>query len=103
MGQKNKKVQTTPTLSEYLAQRAQQVRDSAANVYILKNMPEVPIIPAQNNFSKGLAWLGLSDDARLKIAGKEETPLTCIYTTTSQYGDEGAKVPGNITFSSFAC
>lgn len=98
MGQKNKKVQTTPTLSEYLAQRAQQVRDSAANVYALKDMPEVPIIPKQNIFSKGLAWLGLSDDSRIKIAGKEETPLTCIYTTTSQYGDEGAKVPGNITF-----
>lgn len=61
MGQKNKKVQTTPTLSEYLAQRAQQVRDSAANVYALKDMPEVPIIPEQNTFSKGLAWLGLSD------------------------------------------
>jgi len=61
MGQKNKKVQTTPTLSEYLAQRAQQVRDSAANVYALKDMPEVPIIPEQNVFSKGLAWLGLSD------------------------------------------
>ena len=98
MGQKNKKVQTTPTLAEYLAQRAQQVRDSAANVYALKDMPEVPIIPEQNIFSKGLAWLGLSDDSRIKIAGKEETPLTCIYTTTNQYGDEGAKVPGNITF-----
>lgn len=61
MGQKNKKVQITPTLSEYLAQRAQQVRDSAANVYALKDMPEVPIIPEQNVFSKGLAWLGLSD------------------------------------------
>ena len=41
MGQKNKKVQTTPTLYEYLAQRAQQVRDSAANVYALKDMPEI--------------------------------------------------------------
>lgn len=61
MGQKNKKVQTTPTLSEYLAQRAQQVRDSAANIYALKDRPEVPIIPEQNVFSKGLAWLGLSD------------------------------------------
>ena len=98
MGNKNKKTQAIPTLSEYIAQRAEQVRDSAANEILLKDMPEVPAIPAQNDFSKGLAWLGFSDDARIKLAGKDENPLTCIFTTTSQYGDEGAKVPGNITF-----
>lgn len=93
-----KKKGRTPTLQEYLADRAAYVRDSAANVFIDQQLPDVPKIPSQGIISRGLASLGMSDDTRYNLFGTEENPFTCIYTVTTKYGDKDAVVTGNKTF-----
>lgn len=47
MGKKNSKIQqeATPTLAQYLAQRAQQVRDSAAFELSHQDSPDIPVLP----------------------------------------------------------
>lgn len=88
----------SPTLEEYMASRAAFVRDSAANEFLKQQLPDVPRVPSQGYLGKGLAFLGVPDNAIYKIAGTEETPFTCIYSATTKYGDKDAAVPGNITF-----
>lgn len=88
-----------PTLGEYLEERAASVRDSAANVFIDQQLPDVPTVPVQKDIVKALSRAGMPDKALYTVFGKEKNPFTCIYSVTTKYGDKGAIVPGNITFA----
>ena len=102
MAKKNKN-NHTPTLEEYLEDRAAYVRDSAANVILQQKLPDIPKLPAfTTGWNGALSYLeglvGVSDATRIAWHGYEPYPETCLYTSTSKYGDTSAKATGNKTF-----
>lgn len=92
MGKKNSKIQqeATPTLAQYLAQRAQQVRDSAAFELSHQDSPDIPVLPrvSDNTIAYWDARFGTPDSTLIQKYGVEPNPETCIYTATTKYGDE---------------
>lgn len=87
----------TPTYRQYEKARAQEERVNAVNKMLQQESPVVPVIPSQSLLSKGLGYLGFSDEARLKMFDPETNVQTCINTATSMY--PSSRVSGNKTFA----
>ena len=87
-----------PTLETFKEQKAADLREFAAKHIQYQYGPNVPLIPSRAPWS----WIagkimGMSDKERIRRFGTADVQ-TCIYTATSQYRDENARVSGNKTF-----
>ena len=87
-----------PSLPMFMQYKADSTALAAAQHIQQQTSPNVPRIPSRNLISLIAAKImGMSDEERIRHFGTEDVK-TCIYTVTSQFNDEGALVPGNITF-----
>ena len=86
-----------PTEQQFVDDTINKRRVEAINDMVNKDMPNLPDIPSRSIPSVVAGKLGMSDDTRKYIFGKDENGSTCIYTVTSSYKDD--PVSGNKTFA----
>lgn len=85
-----------PTLQEFLEARSEGARVRAVNNMLNTEHPVVPAVPSK--LARYAIRLGAPESSAIKLFGYANSPHTCIATTTSQFDDPEAYVPGNITF-----
>lgn len=88
---------TVPSISDFFEAKANAARVHAVGNILNTEHPVVPAVP--NALARNLlARFGVSDETAAGLLGYDRHPHTCIATTTAQYNDPEAFVPGNITF-----
>lgn len=88
---------TVPSISDFFDAKANAARVNAVGNMLNTKHPVIPAVP--NAFARNLlVRFGVSDERAAGLLGYDKHPHTCIATTTSQYNDPEAFVPGNITF-----
>lgn len=88
---------TVPSISDFFEAKANAARVKAIGNMLNTEHPVVPAVP--NALARNLlVRFGVSDEKAAGLLGYDKHPHTCIATTTSQYNDPEAFVPGNITF-----
>lgn len=85
-----------PTPQEFLETRAGGARVRAVNNMLNTEHPVVPAVPSK--LARYAIRLGVPENRAIKLFGYANSPHTCIATTTRQFDDPEAYVPGNITF-----
>lgn len=88
-----------PSYKEYEDAEINKNRVQAVHKMLKLNAPLVPNLPNMNPISRLFGKLGMSDDTRKFVFGKDKNGATCIYTVTSQYDDADAIISGNKTFN----
>lgn len=88
---------TVPSISDFFEAKANAARVHAVGNILNTEHPVVPAVP--NALARNLlVRFGVSDETAAGLLGYDRHPHTCIATTTAQYNDPEAFVPGNITF-----